>query len=387
MKLKDSREFPIYLIFNSSYSSLAGIAKNFQLPILDSKIVQLNETTFLMTTPTGWIWPFLRKSRSNILEGPSGWIAEIKGDIIAAKAPCGDSLKFSNGKLVEHQTKSITLNFIYSKDGVSEILQNGDILATINYSEKNGRAERLIFTDRSSIALDWGHRPDLQTVAGQRVIGRFQDSIVGFRSTEGKTHSLAFSLSKDLVSELRVDDGPAISWGDNGIIISDGYWLYKIKQLPGFLSYASIQRSGQNGIEFWEKIPEKGVEIFQTADGNKKTVHRFTSGILARSIRKVENEFNGILKTVYSASYLENGKLGREQIGQTEFEYKYDELQRLVSVSKNGKLFKEREYKDGKLNKEKYTNGLIRQYEYTKNFVQITNTAPNGTVYYETKNL
>src|SRR5882724_6313648 len=82
LDLGDNLSLPIYAVFQSNWqSSSPYLGQGWMLPLLESKIVQIDDNTFQLWTPDGWYQFMGRDSTTNtILNGQGGWKAVISGE-------------------------------------------------------------------------------------------------------------------------------------------------------------------------------------------------------------------------------------------------------------------------------------------------------------------
>jgi len=101
-----------------------------------------------------------------------------------------------------------------------------------------------------------------------------------------------------------------------GNILSDGSFIYSIGPKDDLRKFVRIERNGADGSnELWDcdNNNNKGVETVKDSKGITRKTTWFTSGVLARSIRSIE-EIDKTGKTVAKRqfSYNNEGKILRE---------------------------------------------------------------------------
>jgi hypothetical protein len=386
--LGDDLKLPLVIGFRSNHETgipSPYLGQGWIMPLLESSMVQTGENSFVMMQPDGWNNLFLRKD-ATILNGSAGWMAEIKGDKIIASAPCGWRLEFYKGHIISMTTpKNRKLEFDYSGNVVTAMRENGVARLSVE-QESTGQVKALLFNGkRMEIAQD--QKPRVQNIAGRNVVGGMERSLKSLNPSNGTSKSFEFAVNDKVQPTLKITSQAnterLFTWDPaTKRIACDNDWTYNITPNVD----ASIKRIRHGEIEMWSREPQKGLETSLLSNGNQEVIHRFASGPLSGAVRKIQQVAHGVSQTVYSATYSEIGKLLRENVGATVFEYKYDASAKLARVFKNAELLKTLEYKGDRLAREVYANGLNRVFEYENGHVQITNKLPNGTVYFETKN-
>lgn len=286
------RPLPIYLIFNSSYGA-SPYTGAFEVPILESKIVQTGEDTFLLRSPSGWLLPFVRNKEKTILSGPVGMKGEIKGDQITVWTDCGDRLLYRRGRIAEIQKKDVKLIYVYSGDLVSQIQDSGGkSLLSVKIDPRSGKVAELLIGSGESIKFGWGTRPIVHNLQGRNLIGATQDAVATIALTNGDTKEIEFAVDANIRPSIRMNDGAKIYWNAATLLVeeADG-WTYQVKPSGQALGKADIGRKNREGrVEFWYHDPARGLQSEQRSNGIFKKVERYSSGILAGKIRSMENQ-------------------------------------------------------------------------------------------------
>jgi len=309
-----SKKLPLYVIFNSNYGNSPYGGAGFEIPLIEARMLQVDENTFLLKNPAGWLWPFVRSKDKNILDGSAGWKAVINGDSITAWAPCGGKMVFSKGKITRLETKDVTLDYVYSGELLSEIREGSTTLLKVNVSSQTGQVQGLSVGLKETISFQQSSKPRVQAIADKNNISALDTSISKITLLDDKELIYEFGVNDKLQPTVNVNGSRLIVWNpSNKSILSDKEWTYNISQKEGLLSYANIKRSNPKGQqEAWECDPNRGEESFSHADGFSRKRLWFTSGKLAGRPRTITDTINGKEVRSRKWNYDEDGKLLRK---------------------------------------------------------------------------
>ncbi len=386
-KLGEVEKLPIYLIFNSSYGTSPYVGSGFEIPLLESRIWQVDENRFQMKSPSGWLWIFQRTKYPNVLEGNAGWKGLIKDDSITVWAPCGDKISFRNGRIVSMQLKADKIDYVYKNNRVESIQMNGRPILEVKSDDKTGDATGISLPNtRELIGLQLtGNRPKVEVIDGRSVVGRMERCLGKATRTDGSSETFEFGVDEKVRPTINLGGNRLIVWNQlSKLILKDQESRYESTPGEGTFSNAAIRRINEkNQSDSWNCDGAKGLEIIESLDGTRTETKRFTSGKLAGAIRRRDIVRNGISHNEYLAIYSENGQLSREDIEGIKYSYEYDERSKLKNLFKDGKLYKTIEYNKGQVAKECYADGLVRTYQQKGETIMITNRLPTGTIYYE----
>lgn len=328
---------PIYTIFNSSYGS-SPYAGALELPILESKIIQLDENTFVIRSPSGWMLPFIRTKDPNVLDGPGGMKAEISGDTITAWSSCGDKLLFRRGKIAELEMDGIKLFYEYAGNIVSEIkTAKGETLLKTQVDAKTQRLHALSL-GLQSIRFQWGSRPIVQEIGEQRIIGRTEPTVGQILLVDGISRSFEFGVDAALFPTCKADGGPLFAWNPSSFLIErEGNWSYQIKKGYGRLQHAAIKRTNRAGLtESWHNESPAGRETIETSDGTRIVKTSFIGGRLDGKLRSIQTERKGTPPLIEHFSYDESGRLIRKSLnGNTILAYQFAG-EKIMHIAMNG---------------------------------------------------
>lgn len=308
---------PIYLILNSGDGYESPYSGVFDIPLLSSRMEQVDENTFLLRSPTGWFLPFVRHRRDkNILDGSSGMkalIDDAKGTI-TVWAECGSKAVFSRGRIVELQIKDAKLTYVYSGDRVSEIREGGNTLLKVNSDSKTGEVSGLSLGLKQDINFSWGQRPIVQSIQGRQVISGMQKTLAKIALPNGTEKIFEFAVDDQMQPTLKIDGKQEISWNPETRLANKvGDWTYTIEPPKDRFANAAISRSNGKGTESWFHDGRKGEETIISLDGTKQVKTWFTTGVLANKIRKLSIMEPGGKNRLTTFGYNENGDLLRKQ--------------------------------------------------------------------------
>ena len=125
---------PIFYQFDSNLKSDSPyLGLGWEIPLLESKFVQLSEREYMLKQPDGWYRRFWKdRRRNNVLHGQGGWKAIIEGDTVTAVAECGDdAIKYKNGRIIHLHTNDSKFDFIYENNKVTKILEGKDVVLEV----------------------------------------------------------------------------------------------------------------------------------------------------------------------------------------------------------------------------------------------------------------
>jgi len=309
-------EIPIFLILNSGNGYASPYSGPLDIPLLSARMEQVDENTFLLRSPTGWLLPFVRNSKDkNILDGSNGMkalIDEAKGTI-TAWADCGDKITFSKGRILQFQTKDVKLDYVYSGDRVSEIREGGQTLLKVNSDPNTGEVTGLSLGLKRDINFSWGQRPIVQIIQGKPLLLGMRKTLTKIALPDGTEKNFEFAVNDQMQPALKIDGMQEVSWNPETLLADKvGEWTYDIKPGEARFSNAAIGRKTASGLtEFWHYDSSKGEEIVRGVDGVKRVTSWFTSGKLAGKVRSVKVSKLGSWSNYVKYTYSESGALMR----------------------------------------------------------------------------
>jgi len=286
-------------------------------------------------------------------------MAEIRGNIVSAWAPCGWKLtyemgkitsiqmpppKSSSGKSTDLSSAGRRLDFVYRDGKVAAIREGASTVLEVELESTTGEPKALAFNGKK-IGIERGQRPLVQNINGQNLVGGMVSSLKRLTLADGAIKNYEFAVDDKLQPTLKMGDR-LITWDPKTRMISkDNEWVYDIKQDPKNLqANAAIGRKNSKGGEFWHYDGAKGQEIVQGIDGVKTIKHWFVSGKFAGLPRKTVKLIDGKEKIVQQFTYSEAGKLIREFKNGKTMTYKYDEAGNQIEAMFDGKLMWKRQY-------------------------------------------
>jgi len=310
-------EIPIFLILNSGNGYVSPYSGPFDIPLLSARMEQVDENTFLLRSPTGWLLPFVRNSKDkNILDGSNGMkalIDEAKG-IITAWADCGDKITFSKGRILEFQTKDVKLDYVYSGDRVSEIREGGQALLKVNSDSNTGEVTGLSLGLKRDINFSWGDRPIVQIIQGKPLILGIRKTLTKIVLPDGTEKNFEFAVNDQMQPTLKIDGMQEVSWNPATLRADKvGEWTYKIETGKDRFANAAISRSNGKGMESWFYDGPKGEEIIHGFDGAVKITKWFTSGNLAGKLRSTQVSSLGTPGNSHKVAYDSGGAILRQK--------------------------------------------------------------------------
>lgn len=339
---------PIYATFNSSYGQSPYLGSGWELPLLEAKIMQMDENTFVMKQPDGWLWLFIRTKEGTILDGSAGWKAEIKGDVITTWAPCGTKITFIRGRINQlrikdkNSSKDRVFDYAYSGDRVDEIREDGRTLLKVNVDPNTNTVTGLTFSPGKTVSFEQSERPIVQTIGKKNVIVKMEGALSKIIFPDKKVKLYEFAVDKDVQPTLTVNEDRQFIWDPlTNKIVADNNWIYEVKPGNGPFAKAVIGRTNSKGQkELWSRNDSIGQELIVRADGSKYERSWFTSGPASGKTRKFTTTKPNAEAVNYAFSYDESGRLLRRKMGDDileNFEWNSDGSYRILT-DKRGKL-------------------------------------------------
>ena len=368
--LGEGLKIPLVIGFKPTRGGNSLLGRGWIIPLLESNVVQVDETKFLLTQPDGITRQFWRKKPDDLLlKGQGNWAGQIQGNTIVLWADCGWKLVFSKGKITSITTpKNRVLNVVYGGDGMMKLLENGSAVLQVA-NTANGVGMKLSF-GTNQIDLEMDKRPRVEVVKGLNVVGGYEKSLHRVRLSGAREAVYDFAVDKKMQPTLKIagDTDRMFTWdAKSGKLIKDGEWSYNIKPGDNWWDNTAQGRiNTKNQKEFWFFDKVNGREIMEGIDGTRKVTHYFASGILRGRIRKEEKISERGSEVTYQAVYDEKGKLLREakDDGVTIL-YKYDRKGNRIGATSNGKELWSKKYDtDGRLVEEVLENGSVVTYRY-----------------------
>ncbi len=338
LEVAEDLRFPIYVMFKSNWTcSSPYLGKGWMLPLLESRIEQMDERTYRLWQPDGWYRDFwCSKAAETVLDGQGGWKAEIRGDTIMAWAPCGWKLVFTKNKLTAMVTsRNRRLEFSCSGGLTDQVSADGRVLLRVEKDGGTGRVSGLGLSDRGRIALEQQLRPRVQMVDGKPVIKGSDCSLAKVVLADGAVRTYQYGADAQARPTLSIGDR-LIGWEPKTqTVVKDGVWAYDVKPGQNPVANAFITRkNGAGQSESWYYDAANGRETLLDRDGTTTIKNWFTSGKLAGKMRRIDQVEQGVTTTVYRASYDDKGRLVRatDRKGQV-YHFPYDETGRSAPAS------------------------------------------------------
>ena len=368
VELRDGRKLPLRAIFRSESNLVSPyLGHGWELPLLESHMVALDERWFRVVEPTGWYRLFWRDEKDPaVLHGQGNWKGVIRGNSISVMADCGDRLDFQDGRLIGMELKGQRLTIERTPDGNAALKQGASTLLAVQRSPLREEIELHVGQNRK-LMVGYASRPIIEVVAGQPVV-RMQVKSLGSITAEGGTsrRTWDYAVDEKLNTTMTIGKRKIVWSPTTRYALADGEWKYEIKPGEGVRDNAAIGRTNAKGQnEFWHHDKAKGEEIVQGIDGVKKVTSWFTSGKLSGKIRKYETFKNGERTNAHSWIYDDKTRLVRETVDDQIITCAYDEKDRLTrKMSSSGEVLWERvRDNEGRITRT-LTNGVLFEYEF-----------------------
>lgn len=338
-QMPKNESIPIYLIFNSGNTYVTSYSGSFDIPLLTSRIEQIDENNFLLRSPTGWILPFSRNSKDkNLLDGSNDMKAEVdeSKQIVTVWASCGDRLIFSRGRLIQWKTKDLELDYIYSGNRVSEIRGNGKSVLKVNSNSQTGETTGLSLGLDRTIGFVWGKQPIVENIQGKLIVTEMRKTLSRVDLPNGEKKEFEFSVDSQMHPTLNIDN-EQLSWDPESLLVSRaGKWTYSVVPTQGRFANAQINRSNSGVTESWFYNGAKGEEMVRENDGTRKIRYWFINGALDGKLRKISRIKDGVSKDIVACSYDEHGDLLRYR--DEVFDCSVDRIKKSLTIIRKGML-------------------------------------------------
>lgn len=329
----DRLQFPLYALFKSSWGGKSPyLGRGWMLPLIESSIVQVDERTFLMRQPSGWVRTFYRsKIDPSLLDGGS-WKAEIKGERVTAWAECGDKIVFQLGRIQSFTTKNRTFDIVYSGYRVVEIRESGATKLRVQWNDALSEAVALEFNGKR-VGLELIDRPRLESLGSKNIVAGIDRSLGAiFGPTQQRRFE--YPIDSNLVPTI-ISGDRRYSWSAaDKKIVSDHEYRYKVSQGEDGRHYSAIERIDKKGNrEYWLKDVFSGIETIEDSSGLKTVTRSFVRGILNGKKRKVEIYKGGKLIEWRSWAYDAKGRMFRREDSAGRFSMlKWDESKKTYEI-------------------------------------------------------
>jgi len=346
IELKSGQKLPLRAIFRSESNQTSPYVGNgWEIPLLESQIVQMDERFFRLVEPSGWFRLFWRDEKDPaVLHGQGNWKGTIRENSISLVADCGSRLDYRDGKLISMQIKDEKLDVLRNLDGTASIVQGMVTLLTIGNSLSNENTQ-LRVGNAAPIEISLADRPLVEVVANQTVIGKQVKSLASIGTSSGPKREFAYRVDESRNPTINLGNRKIVWNPSDRLIVADAKWKYQITPDKNHKNVAIRRTDPKGRSEFWQKDDTKGIELTEGSNGIRKVTTSFASGKLLGQVRKREEIVNGVNKVVYQARYNENGVRFQEIIGDQILDLHYDDKGRLTQkTDAAGQLIWERSY-------------------------------------------
>ncbi|MDD2710523.1 MAG: hypothetical protein PHV34_21295 [Verrucomicrobiae bacterium] len=393
LSLDDEKPLPLILSFSPVYPPSRFFSSNFNLFIFDARMYPLSEREYECIYPDGWTYHYWAGKDKNILNGSSGWKAEISknaagnpGNIINLFANCGGwRMTFTGGRITTIKTpKNKLIDVVMLGDKAGEIRVNGSTALRIQMDAREGRSGEMIFKDGKRNKFELGSKPLVLVGADKkREIKGEELSLRRMTLADGTVIDYVFGVDESKQPTLKVSstgkDDHLYTWdASSRYLLSDAVcgtaetntWNYVVK--PGAKpqdNAACIEKRDAKGelVSAWKASPGRE-ETFEKGVWNIKSM--FAGGTLAGRIRKIERrDKDEKVEVVYRATYSEKGELIREINEKGEITtFKYEMEGKQITAMRDNELLWQKRYDDkGRIVFHQRENGEVASVEYFGN--------------------
>jgi hypothetical protein len=316
LPVDDNLTIPLVVNFSPANGYSPYLGDGWTIPLLESKVVQIDERKFLLIQPDGITRQFWRSKPDDLtLKGQGNWAGEISGSVITLWASCGWKLTFREGKLGSIKTpQNKTLTLHYKSGRVSEIQEDGREILRVNDDPGSGEITGITY-GKNHIDLKLAPRPIVQVIQGHRVVQKLEKSLHSISPSDGSQITYNFEVDKDVRPLLKTSDkkDQEFVWDPvNGQIVTDGQWTYSV--IPGDYLFANshIERTNSQGqSESWFYDSYKGIRIEKNITGITTTTQWFASGPAKGKLRQISQKSADSVELVTKFSYDDMGRLIR----------------------------------------------------------------------------
>jgi len=338
-------KLPLRAIFRSDNSAVSPyVGYGWEVPLLESRIIQLDEQWFQVTEPTGWYRLFWRdKKHPDILHGQNSWKGEIRGEKINIWANCGTKICFTKGRISMLFIQGYQLDYLYKNNQVQSIRVG---VNTIIKTESGENERAFVLPDNKRIEIKLTDRPRVEMIGGQTLVSEKCKALSKIVCENHSTGSIRYGIDEFGKPNIKWENR-SITWNPgSGIIESDGAWRYYVKLNPSSIKDLTIGRKTNSGKhEFWHHNKLIGREVEMRDDGTQLITSRF-SGSSTGQIRKIEKITKGKIEMVYRAAYDELGRIVRER----KIDEKTGDVREIWSSYKGDMVFQTIYLNDGVVN-------------------------------------
>jgi len=337
-------KLPFYAYFKSDSANRSPVAGyGWCVPLLESKIVQVDANQFCMYQPDGFQRYFVRdKKELTSLLSKRPWTAKISGSVITAQCACKDEghskLVFRQGRLVAMEVKEGLFAFSYDGNRVKDIRENERVVLT---DRKNGDVTGLELAGGKSISFGFTKRPEIQIVKGRPLVAGNVMGLGRLTLADGSVQTFEYGADKGTNEFLRLPDREIVWDAVAKTVKKDGSWTYSVIPARTAWNNAAIGRvNAQGQKEFQHNDLEKGIETVENVDGVRRITKMFTSGKLRGRVRKEEEIRNGVRTTVCDYAYDEKGQLMRAKKEKSDMYFVYETNGQMAAIINNGEVIR-----------------------------------------------
>lgn len=313
---------PVRVGFSSErQSSSPFFGKGWWCPVLEPKAYLKREKMLCATLLCGRVL-YLRKdvSDDNTFHTlDNRWKGVITDRNIVVSREDGWRLTYEKGRLKELKTDAgRILNWTYAGDALSSIQESGGFITLKVDYDIQGTCKGLTVNDRyHGFRMD--RRPNVQTVAGQKVVSGFDNVLSVWNFPDGKKETYRFEVTAELQPNLTLTDAQDVEvqyvWDSaSGRIVSEGDWKYQIGQVNSEFELPTISRVDSKGVhEMVKSNNQTGMLEVESSEGGRIVSETYkVPGPLYNKPKKVTKIENG--KEIILSSYIydEKGKVRRQ---------------------------------------------------------------------------
>jgi hypothetical protein len=337
-KISEKQDIPVFIVFRSNKeASDQSMGSGWSMPIIDSRIVQIDKDLFDVFLPNGNSIKLQRESVfSDTIKGNEGWAGKLNQDNTLISHQCGWSFRYVNGLISVIKSPTGKQFQIYrNNDMIISVLQDDVEILRIKLNDDKKYKEVDIRTDIATFekySFEYDNKPLITKAYNANIVDSISQSLSKIKYGTLEIENYVYNDGKELKPMLRVsasnfeNSSQMHEWDVlTKKVIRINEWKYNINVDPP--SIYSFARTSDRGVaELWACNYTSGIEQVQTLGGPVVEKRFFVTGILNGKTRLIKSTFpNGATNVDYSALYDEVGRLIRETKGNGGNSYVYDE--------------------------------------------------------------
>ncbi len=316
--LGEGMRLPLRIKFSSEKGVRGIFGEGFWCPLIEAHALRIRPDMIKANLPCGKAL-YLRqipKERNKFRTLDHQWTGTLTEQAFTITRDDGWALEFFSGRLVSLTTDNgRKLKWIFNGTQPSAIYEGTKPILKV---EVKGDKVTFFSNLRSHVAT-LGKRPHVSVVQKQTIVEGFDECLVGLTFADKTVENFDFSLTEEHAPKLVFTDreraNTTYTWdATTGHIRTQDGWKYEVGAIADKFALPAISRidsAGKRESVYVDKV--LGIHSRTDTNGVKTVVYTFPEpGPLYEKVQKVDQEKDGVEKTIYKASYDEAGRLIRE---------------------------------------------------------------------------